>query len=44
MMPVTDKIAALVPAMPSANIQSTMCAGKWLMRDRKILTLDEKGI
>lgn len=44
MMPVNDKIAALVTAMHSANIQSTMCDGKWLMRDRKILTLDEKVI
>ena len=40
MMPVNDKIAALVTAMHSANIQSTMCDGKWLMRDRKILTLE----
>ena len=39
MMPVNDKIAALVTAM-----QSTMCDGKWLMRDRKILTLDEEAI
>ena len=44
MMPVNDKIAALVTAMHSTNIQSTMCDGKWLMRDRKILTLDEEAI
>ena len=44
MMPVNDKIAALVTAMHSANIQSAMCDGKWLMRDRKILTLDEEVI
>ena len=44
MMPVNDKSAALVTAMHSANIQSTMCDGKWLMRDRKILTLDEEAI
>ena len=44
MMPVNDKIAALVTAMHSSNIQSTMCDGKWLMRDRKILTLDEEAI
>ena len=42
--PTVVKIAALVTAMHSANIQSTMCDGKWLMRDRKILTLDEKVI
>lgn len=44
MMPVNDKIAGLVTAMHSNNIQSTMCDGKWLMRDRKILTLDEDAI
>ena len=44
MMPVNDKIAALVTAMHSSNILSTMCDGKWLMRDRKILTLDEEAI
>jgi 5-methylthioadenosine/S-adenosylhomocysteine deaminase len=30
--------------MHSNNIQSTMCNGKWLMRDRVILTLDEEAI
>ncbi|WP_343249059.1 amidohydrolase [Diplocloster hominis] len=44
MMPVNDKIAALVTAMHSTNIESTMCDGKWLMRDRKILSLDEEAI
>ena len=44
MMPVNDRIAALVTAMHSTNIESTMCDGKWLMRDRKILTLDEEAI
>ena len=44
MMPVNDKIASLVTAMHSNNIQSTMCDGKWLMRDRVILTLDEEAI
>lgn len=44
MMPVNDKIAALVTAMHSSNIRSTMCDGKWLMRDRRIITLDEEQI
>lgn len=44
MMPVNDKIAALVTAMHSGNIESTMCDGKWLMKDRKILNLDEEAI
>lgn len=44
MMPVNDKIAALVTAMHSANVEATMVEGKWLMRERKILTLDEDAI
>ena len=44
MMPVNDRIAALVTAMRSENVESSMCDGRWLMRDRKILTLDEGAI
>lgn len=44
MMPVNDPIAALVTAMHSSNVISTICDGRWLMRDRKVLTLDEEGI
>jgi 5-methylthioadenosine/S-adenosylhomocysteine deaminase len=44
MMPVNDPVAALVTAMHSSNVVSTMCDGKWLMRDRKILVLDEDAI
>ena len=44
MMPNNDKIASLVTAMHSGNIRDTMCDGKWLMRDRKVLTLDEDAI
>ena len=44
MMPVNDRIAALVTAMHSSNITCSMCDGKWLMKVRKILTLDEDAI
>lgn len=44
MMPVNDKIAAFVTAMHSSNIESSMCDGRWIMRDRKVLTLDEEMI
>lgn len=44
MMPVNDKIASLVTAMHSHNIIHTMCDGQWLMRDRKVLTIDEEGV
>lgn len=44
MAPVLDKIAALVDSIRTENIESVMCDGKWLMKDRKILTVDEKKI
>ena len=44
MMPVNDRIASLITAMHSTNIVSTMCDGRWLMYDRKILTLDEDAV
>lgn len=44
MMPVNDRIASLVTAMHSNNVQATMCDGVWLMRDRKVLALDEAAI
>jgi 5-methylthioadenosine/S-adenosylhomocysteine deaminase len=44
MMPVNDRIACLVTAMHSSNVESTMCDGKWLMRERQILSLDEEAI
>ncbi len=44
MMPVNDKIAALVTAMHSSNVESTMCDGRWLMRDRKLLCMDEEAV
>jgi len=44
MMPNNDRIASLVTAMHSSNVRSTMCDGRWLMRDRKVLTLDEDAI
>ena len=44
MDPDHDRIASLVTAMHSSNVESTMCDGKWLMRDRKLLHLDENAI
>ena len=44
MMPVNDKIAALVTAMHSTNITHTMCDGKWLMKDRQVLTINEEEV
>jgi 5-methylthioadenosine/S-adenosylhomocysteine deaminase len=44
MMPVNDRIASLVTAMHSSNVESSMCDGRWIMRNRTILTLDEDAI
>lgn len=44
MYPLHDSIANLVSSMHSSNIESTMCNGQWLMKDRVLLTLDEQAI
>jgi 5-methylthioadenosine/S-adenosylhomocysteine deaminase len=42
MTPVHDPVAALVASMKTENVHSVMCAGRWLMRDRRILVCDEQ--
>lgn len=44
MQPMHDPIANLVTSMHSTNVESTVCNGKWLMRNRKILTFDEEAV
>jgi 5-methylthioadenosine/S-adenosylhomocysteine deaminase len=44
MLPLHDKIANIVSSMRSNNIESMICNGKWIMRDRKVLTVDEEEI
>ncbi|KAJ0988784.1 hypothetical protein J5N97_007140 [Dioscorea zingiberensis] len=41
MVPLHDCISSLVYCMRTENIESVMCNGKWIMKDRKIMTLDE---
>lgn len=43
-LPVIDPVANIVYAMSSENVESSMCNGKWLMRNREILFLDEKEL
>ncbi|WP_268569299.1 amidohydrolase family protein [Paenibacillus larvae] len=43
-LPVHDPVSALVYAMHSSNVESSMCNGEWLMKNRRILTLDEDSI
>lgn len=44
MYPLHDPVANLVTSMHSSNVESTMCDGKWLMKDRILMTLDENTI
>ncbi len=44
MQPMHDPVANLVTSMHSTNVESTICNGKWLMRERKLLTLDEEAL
>ncbi|WP_031513824.1 amidohydrolase [Desulfofalx alkaliphila] len=43
-IPLHDPVANIVYAMQSHNVESSMCNGKWLMRDKKILTVDEENV
>ncbi|MGL4999576.1 amidohydrolase [Cetobacterium sp.] len=40
-LPLHDPIANIVYTMTSENVESTMCNGKWLMKNREILVLNE---
>ncbi|CAN6472493.1 unnamed protein product [Victoria cruziana] len=44
MVPVHDCISSLVYCMRTENIESVMCNGHWIMRDQRILTVDEDHI
>ena len=44
MLPIHDPIANIVTAMHESNVESVMCNGEWVMKDRVILTLDEQAI
>jgi 5-methylthioadenosine/S-adenosylhomocysteine deaminase len=44
MLPVYDPVANLVSAMQARNVESVMVDGRWLMREGRILTVDEGAI
>ncbi|XP_056686824.1 uncharacterized protein [Spinacia oleracea] len=44
MVPVHDCISSLVYSMRTENIVSVICNGKWIMKDKKILNVDEGEI
>lgn len=42
MLPVYDEYSAIVYAMNSKNIRSSMVNGKWIMRNREVLYIDKE--
>lgn len=44
MLPVHDVVINIVTAMKTENIESVISDGKWLMRDHKILSVDEDAV
>ena len=44
MLPLHDPIANLVTSMHSTNVESTMCDGKWVMKNRVVLTINEEEV
>lgn len=44
MVPSHDQISSLVYCMRTENIDSLMCNGHWIMKDRKILTVNEEEV
>lgn len=43
-LPVYKPISSIVYAMSSQNVESTMCNGKWLMKNKKVLVLNEEDL
>ena len=44
MLPMHDPVANFVNAMREHNVESVMADGQWLMRERKLLTVDEPAV
>lgn len=43
-LPIHDPIANIVYTMSSENIESTMCDGEWLMKEKELLVVNEKEL
>ncbi|MEG0398548.1 MAG: amidohydrolase family protein, partial [Cetobacterium sp.] len=43
-LPMHDPIANIVYTMSSENVESTICNGKWLMKERNVLVINENEI
>lgn len=44
MTPVHDAVSALVTSMKTENIDSVMCDGRWLLRNRELTMIDEAAL
>ena len=44
MTPVYDEYSAIVYAMNSKNVRSSMVHGKWIMKDRKVLNINKEEV
>ena len=44
MTPLGDPVAALVYSTDAARVESLLVNGRWLMRKRELLTIDEQKI
>jgi 5-methylthioadenosine/S-adenosylhomocysteine deaminase len=44
MTPVHDAVSSLVTSMKSENVDSVMCAGRWLMRHGRVTVVDEEAL
>ncbi|GLT38842.1 hypothetical protein SLA2020_130630 [Shorea laevis] len=44
MVPIHDCISSLVYCMRTENVVSVICNGKWIMKDKKILNLNEEEV
>jgi 5-methylthioadenosine/S-adenosylhomocysteine deaminase len=43
-LPVYNPVSSIVYSMSSQNVESTMCNGVWLMKEKKVLVLDEQEL
>lgn len=39
-----DQVSALVTAVKSENVESVLCDGEWLLRERRIIRVDEAAV
>lgn len=43
-LPLHDPVSQIVYAMHAANVEASLCRGEWLMRDGKLMRIDENAL